>query len=78
MAAQKFRKARSSTTKAPKPSPSTKKAPVSSESADDLRAGVLALGGDDEDYNLLKDLESDDTQEFDGDEAEVSKHYWMG
>lgn len=38
---------------------------------DDLKSAILALGGGDDDYALVKDLESDDTQEFSDHEANV-------
>lgn len=38
---------------------------------DDLLTGLRALGGDEAEYALLKDLESDDTQEFSDHELNV-------
>lgn len=78
MVAQKTRKGGTN----PKPVPKETSAKISKsqtsavpkrlEKVDDLLASVRALGGDDEDYALVKDVESDDIQEFSDHEAEVS------
>lgn len=79
MVAQKSRKAgtnieRSASKKIQgEPSVNKNKTPRDgSDQVDDLLASVRALGGNDEDYALLKDLESDDMLEFSDHEAEVN------
>ena len=39
----------------------------------DLLANIRALGGDEEDYKIVKDVDSDDVQEFEGKKPNVRK-----
>jgi hypothetical protein len=50
------------------------KAPASTEDKD-LIANIRALGGDEEDYKIVKDVDSDDIQEFEGKKINVRKFY---
>jgi len=50
------------------------KTPTSTEDKD-LLANIRALGGDEEDYKIVKEVDSDDVQEFEGKKTDVREFY---